>query len=86
MLSEITIVLLHGAGTGAWVWERVLKELSMRAVALDIPGRTDGATPDNCAAALVAELDRRGIGSVGWSCTHWQAYLLQHSRHDWARG
>lgn len=64
MANEITMVFLHGAGTGAWVWERVMKELSTPAVALDIPGRTDDATPDNCAAALVAELDRRGVGSV----------------------
>jgi len=64
MANEITMVFLHGAGTGAWVWERVIKELSAPAVALDIPGRIDGATPDNCAAALVAELDRRGVNSV----------------------
>jgi len=64
MSNEVTIVFLHGAGTGAWVWERVINELSIPAVALDIPGRIDGTTPDNCAAALVTELDRMGIGSV----------------------
>lgn len=64
MGTEITMVLLHGAGTGAWVWERVMKELSTPAVALDISGRTVGATPDSCAAALVAELNRRGVGPV----------------------
>ncbi len=64
MSNEVTIVFLHGAGTGAWVWERVMNELSTPAVALDIPGRIDGATPDNCAAALVNELDRMGIDSV----------------------
>lgn len=64
MANEITMVFLHGAGTGAWVWERVMNELSTPAVALDIPGRIDGATPDNCAAALVNELDRMGIDSV----------------------
>ena len=41
-----------------------MNELSTPAVALDIPGRINGATPDNCAAALVTELDRMGIGSV----------------------
>jgi len=64
MKNKITLVFLHGAGTGAWVWERVIKELSTPAVALDIPGRIEGATPDNCADALVAELDRKGVDSV----------------------
>ena len=64
MTNEATMVFLHGAGTGAWVWERVTNELSIPAVALDIPGRTGGATPDSCAAELVAELDRRGVDSV----------------------
>lgn len=64
MSNEITIVCLHGAGTGAWVWGRVINELSVPAIALDIQGRTKGATPDNCAEALVAELNRMDIGSV----------------------
>lgn len=64
MESETTIVFLHGAGTGAWVWERVVKALSTPAVALDIPAEIDGATPENCARMLVAELDQKSIGSV----------------------
>ena len=64
MSNKTTIVFLHGAGTGAWVWERVMNELSIPSVALDIPGRTTGATPENCSEALVAELDRRGIDSL----------------------
>jgi pimeloyl-ACP methyl ester carboxylesterase len=64
MSNETTIVFLHGAGTGAWVWEPVMKELSIPSVALDIPMRTAGATPENCSEALVAELDRRGIDSI----------------------
>jgi len=64
MSNEVTIVFLHGAGTGAWVWERVMNKLSTPTVALDIQGRIDGATPDNCAEALVTELDRMGIDSV----------------------
>jgi len=64
MKNKITLILLHGAGTGAWVWERVMQELSTPAIALDIPGRIEGATPDSCAAALVAELDRKGVDSV----------------------
>ena len=64
MSNKTTIVFLHGAGTGAWVWERVMNELSVPAIALDVPGRSAGATPQHCAEALVAELDQRGIDSV----------------------
>ena len=64
MNNEPTAVLLHGAGTGAWVWERVIRDLAMPTIALDVPGRTVGATPDGCATEPVAELDRRGVGSV----------------------
>lgn len=64
MSNEITVVCLHGAGTGAWVWKRLINELPVPAIALDIQGRIKGATPDNCAEALVAELNRMGIGSV----------------------
>lgn len=64
MMSERTVVLLHGAGTGAWVWERVVGALPISAIALDVPGRTADATPDSCANQLVAELDRRRVGPV----------------------
>jgi pimeloyl-ACP methyl ester carboxylesterase len=64
MSNETTVLFLHGAGTGAWVWEQVMNELPVPAIALDVPGRRVGATPDNCADMLVAELDQRGIGSV----------------------
>jgi pimeloyl-ACP methyl ester carboxylesterase len=64
MSDKTTIVFLHGAGTGAWVWERVINELSVPAIALDVPGRSPEATPERCADALVAELDQRGIGPV----------------------
>lgn len=64
MSSKITTVLLHGAGTGAWVWEPVIDEMASPAVALDVPGRQAGVTPDSCAGAVVAELDRRGIDSI----------------------
>ena len=64
MASDATIVMLHGAGTGAWVWERVQALLTTPAVALDIPSRLEGATPDGCAAAVALELDRRGISEI----------------------
>ena len=49
---------------GAWVWDRVINELPLPALALDVPGRVDGVTPDSCAVALVAELDRKGVDSA----------------------
>lgn len=64
MSNQVTVVFLHGAGMGPWVWDRVIKELSTPTVALEIPGRSKNATPDNCAAAIAAELDHLGIGPV----------------------
>lgn len=64
MSNKTTVVFLHGAGTGAWVWERAMNELPVPAIALDVPGRSAGATPEGCVDALVAELDQRGIDSV----------------------
>lgn len=64
MSEKTTLVLLHGAGVGAWVWEPVQQMLTAPAWALNVPGRHAGATPDGCAAALVADMDRRGLQSV----------------------
>ncbi len=63
-MSELTTVLLHGAGTGAWIWEAVINAMRSPTVALDVPGRQVGVTPDSCAAALVAELDGRQLDTV----------------------
>jgi pimeloyl-ACP methyl ester carboxylesterase len=59
-----TFVLLHGAGVGAWVWDKVMAELSTRSLALEVPGRRPGVTPEECASELVAELDQRGVEGV----------------------
>lgn len=59
-----TTVLLHGAGVGAWVWDLVIERMAVPAIALDIPGRHPDATPERCARALIAELDRRGLDEV----------------------
>lgn len=56
----ITTVLLHGAGTGPWVWDRVRTALNTPSIAPAVPGRQVGATPDGCAAALAAELEGPG--------------------------
>lgn len=64
MSNKTTVVFLHGAGTGAWVWERVINELSVPTIALEVPGRRAGVTPEGCAEALAAEIDQQGIDSV----------------------
>ena len=39
MKDDVTIVLLHGAGLGAWIWDDVLENLAYPALAIDFPGR-----------------------------------------------
>ncbi|SFK66213.1 alpha/beta fold hydrolase [Lysobacter sp. cf310] len=63
-MSVPTTVLLHGAGVGAWVWDLVIERMAVPAIALDIPCRHPDATPERCARALIAELDRRGLDEV----------------------
>lgn len=62
--GEPAIVLLHGAGTGTWIWDRVIKELARPAVALDVPARRRGVTPASVADDLMSELGRRELRSV----------------------
>lgn len=47
---KTNLLLVHGAWQGAWVWDRVITELSVRdiyAQALDLPGSGDDTTPDS---------------------------------------
>lgn len=41
----VRLVLLHGAGLGKWIWDRVLPDLAPPAEAIDLPGRSDGRKP-----------------------------------------
>lgn len=58
----MVFVFVHGATHGAWCWERVIPLLSMRAVALDLPGRgsrpapLDAVTLDDWVDAVVEEI------------------------------
>lgn len=66
-MAELPIVLVHGGGHGAWCWERLLPFLNRPALAVDLPGR--GATPgdldsltvEECAASVLADVDRAGF-------------------------
>ena len=54
--DEVTIVLIHGAGTGAWAWERVQARLPIPSLAVDMPLGEEGATPHRCADIVMAAL------------------------------
>lgn len=65
-MSEPQLLLLHGAGLGAWIWDDVLPHLIHPARALDLPGRSDGANPgevtlEQCIAFVAGQLAPRTI-------------------------
>ncbi len=64
MSSSATRLFLHGSGTGAWVWDRVLPQVPGNTLALDLPSLDADLTPRQCAEAICQDLDRRGIGDV----------------------
>jgi pimeloyl-ACP methyl ester carboxylesterase len=39
------LLLLHGAGLGAWIWNTTKGRLTVPAQAVDLPGRSDGVNP-----------------------------------------
>jgi pimeloyl-ACP methyl ester carboxylesterase len=63
-MNDQTVVLLHGAGVGAWIWDRVTPLISAPTFSLDVPGRSRDATPATCASSIVDTLDGRGISRV----------------------
>lgn len=54
--EQLTAVLVHGAGTGAWIWEDVQSRLSIPSVAIDVPLHESGATPDHCVGLIEKQL------------------------------
>lgn len=64
MNQQVTIVLVHGAGTGPWIWRRLQDSLPLPSVAVEVPSRHEGATPASCADQIVREIDTTGAGRV----------------------
>ncbi|HEX2121777.1 MAG TPA: alpha/beta fold hydrolase [Thermoanaerobaculia bacterium] len=63
------LLLLHGAGLGGWIWERVLPSLRAPAAALELPGRGGGRDPgevtlEECVAFVAGEIERAGRAIV----------------------
>ncbi len=59
MMIDKTIILVHGAGHGAWCWKKVAKELtSKNVIVLDLPGRGKSTqNPGSLVAAAKAVRD-----------------------------
>jgi pimeloyl-ACP methyl ester carboxylesterase len=55
-------VLIHGAGMGAWVWDRVIPLLDRPALAVDLPGR--GARPADPRTSTLADATRSVLDDV----------------------
>ncbi len=49
--SNPHILLMHGAGLGRWIWDRVIPELPASTEAVDLPGRSDGRNPGDVTLA-----------------------------------
>ncbi|TVR06612.1 MAG: alpha/beta hydrolase [Spirochaetaceae bacterium] len=62
--TNATAVLIHGAGTGAWVWDRVTEKLSLPALPVEMPLGEEGATPQWCADVVMKALSDHGGGAV----------------------
>ena len=39
--SSLGLLLIHGAGTGAWIWDTLLPQLPLPGLAVDLPGREE---------------------------------------------
>ncbi|TVR61023.1 MAG: alpha/beta hydrolase [Gemmatimonadales bacterium] len=52
-------VLVHGAGTGGWVWDGVRSHLRGTSTAVDLPLHEPGGTPSACADLIAESLGTR---------------------------
>ncbi|MDQ1738214.1 MAG: hypothetical protein QOH56_4465 [Pseudonocardiales bacterium] len=63
-MSDLTFVLLPGAGGSAWYWHRVVPELRRHghdAIAVDLPAADDAAGLGEYADAAVDAISRQGV-------------------------
>lgn len=58
------VVLLHGAGTGPWIWEDVRQALPHPSVALEVPSNRERTHPERCAQELLSHPDFPSHGHV----------------------
>ena len=63
-MTGTTIVLLHGAGMDAWIWDRVRPLIEAETMALDVPSRSTNVTPADCAARIVSAIDARASDGI----------------------
>jgi pimeloyl-ACP methyl ester carboxylesterase len=88
-----TFVLVHGAWTGSWVWNRVARELETcghRVVAPSLPGFAAGDDPRafklaDTTDALVAEIERQDLTDVVLVAHDWSGYPVTAAAHRLAR-
>ena len=62
--QALTVVLVHGAGTGPWIWRRLQDALSLPTLSVTVDSRRKGASPGSCAAGVVQEIDAAGADRV----------------------
>ncbi|MDZ4181221.1 MAG: alpha/beta hydrolase [Coriobacteriia bacterium] len=63
-MEDRSAILLHGAGVGAWVWDRVQARLAVPSLAPEVGGREVGATPDVVVDSLMRQIDGFAAGEV----------------------
>lgn len=64
MKNQTTLILLHGAGTGPWIWDRFRESVSLPCVAIDVPSRHSQATPKSCTDQIVQKIDELNINRL----------------------
>jgi pimeloyl-ACP methyl ester carboxylesterase len=63
-MGDRSAILLHGAGVGPWVWDRVQTRLAVPSLAPEVGGREVGATPDAVIDSLMHQIDAFAAGEV----------------------
>jgi len=60
MSKQVKIVLVHGAGTGPWIWEELQKSLPVPSILPEVGSRTTDANPSSCAENIIKQIDDAG--------------------------